>query len=154
MERVTDVIIIGSGPAGLTAGLYTSRARLSTIIFEKESIGGELANRDMIENYPGFAKGILGPQLAAEMAQQAMNYGVQIEFGEVQKVDIEGDYKIVRTTAGDFYGKFLIIASGSRPKKLGLTGEDRRNSPAQIASAVADGVAAAMALERSGLNLD
>jgi thioredoxin reductase (NADPH) len=123
LETQSDVVIVGAGPAGLTAGLYASRARLSTVIIEKETFGGELVNRDMIENYPGFANGVMGPQLGSEMAQQAMNCGAQIQFGEVESVEFQADRKLVRTSAGDFAGKALIIASGSRPRKLGLPGE-------------------------------
>ena len=79
MRTDYDVIIIGAGPAGLAAGLYTSRARLSTMVLEKESIGGELVNRELIENYPGFGEGVQGPELGSAMAQQLMNFGAEFK---------------------------------------------------------------------------
>ncbi|MFC1985635.1 NAD(P)/FAD-dependent oxidoreductase [Chloroflexota bacterium] len=90
MDVVYDVIIIGAGPAGLTAGLYTSRAKLNTLIIEKEKFGGELVDRDLIENYPGYPDGVLGPELGSNMVSQVMNYGTQIQFGEVKQVEVGG----------------------------------------------------------------
>jgi thioredoxin reductase (NADPH) len=125
MISVYDAIIIGSGPAGLTAGLYTSRAGLSTLILEKELIGGEPMNREMIENYPGYPDGILGPDLASNMTTQAMNYGAEIKIGEVISLQIEDDHKIVKTSLGEDYGsKAVIIANGTHPRKLGVPGEE------------------------------
>ena len=85
MRTDYDVIIIGAGPAGLAAGLYTSRARLRTLVLEKESIGGELVNRELIENYPGFGEGVQGPELGSAMAQQLMNFGAEFKCCRVSR---------------------------------------------------------------------
>ncbi len=119
-----EAIIVGGGPAGLTAGLYTSRSRLRTLIIEKEAIGGELMNRDLIENYPGFPDGVRGPDLGTNMARHVMNYGAEILIDEVKEVGIEKGYRMVRTVQGDFCSKAIILAGGAHPKKLGVTGEE------------------------------
>ena len=119
-----DVIIVGSGPAGLTAGLYTSRARLQTLIIESKSIGGELMDRDLIENYPGYSDSILGPDLGSNMANQVMNYGVEIQLDQVQQIEINEGSKVVKTSQGDYRSKAVIIAGGAHRKKLGVPHED------------------------------
>lgn len=121
--EIYDIIIIGSGPAGLTAGLYTSRSKLRTLIIEKEALGGELANRDLIENYPSYPDGILGPELSSRMVNQAVNYGTEVQLGEVEQVQIDGNRKVVKTSFGEFAGKAIIIAGGAHNKKLGVPGE-------------------------------
>ncbi len=123
MDVIYDVIIIGAGPAGLTAGLYTSRAKLNTLIIEREKFGGELLDRDLIENYPGYPNGVVGPELGSNMASQVMNYGTQIQFGEVEQIEIDEDYKIIKTAQGNYRSKALIIAGGAHPRKLGVPGE-------------------------------
>ena len=119
-----DIIIIGSGPAGLTAGLYTNRSKLRTLIIEKGALGGELANRDLIENYPSYPDGILGPELSSRMVNQAVNYGTEVQLGEVEQVQIDGNRKVVKTSFGEFAGKAIIIAGGAHNKKLGVPGEE------------------------------
>ena len=119
-----DIIIIGSGPAGLTAGLYTNRSKLRTLIIEKDALGGELANRDLIENYPSYPDGILGPELSSRMVNQAVNYGTEVQLGEVEQVQIDGNRKVVKTSFGEFAGKAIIIAGGAHNKKLGVPGEE------------------------------
>lgn len=123
MDETYDVIIIGSGPAGLTAGLYTSRNKLHTLIIEKGALGGELATRDLIENYPSYPDGILGPELSSKMVNQAINYGIEIQLGEVEQVQIDGNYKVVKTSFGEYLGKAIIIAGGAHNKKLDVPGE-------------------------------
>ena len=113
-----DVVIIGSGPAGLTAGLYTARAGLRTLILEKDGFGGYVTNIDLIENYPGFAEGIRGNELAHSMMKQAMSYGVEFQLTEAIGLELGGDPKVVKTIQGDYLGKAIIIAGGSHPKKL------------------------------------
>jgi len=139
MNAIYDVIIIGAGPAGLTAGLYTNRAKLRTLILEKEIIGGELMNRDLIENYPGYPEGILGPELGSKMINQVMNYGTEMQLGEVKQIKIEGDYKAVRTSQGDYLGKAIIIAGGAHPKKLGIPGEEEFADKGVFYCATCDG---------------
>mgnify|MGYP001267041778 CR=1 FL=1 len=123
MDTPYEVIIIGAGPAGLTSALYTSRAKLRTLILERESLGGELVNRDLIDNYPGYPDGILGPELGSNMVRQAKNYGAEIKLGEVEKIESQQDYKVVTTTSGNYLSKAVIIAGGAHPQKLGVPGE-------------------------------
>ncbi|MFW6105048.1 MAG: NAD(P)/FAD-dependent oxidoreductase [Chloroflexota bacterium] len=119
-----DVVVIGSGPAGLTAGIYCGRARLNTVIMERSNPGGAIVNAYLVENFPAFPQGISGADLVANMMSQAMNYGVKFEFREVISVDLMGNFKIVNTTDGSFMAKTVIIASGARPRRLGVAGEE------------------------------
>ena len=119
-----DVIIIGSGSAGLAAGVYTSRAGLRTLILEKEMIGGELMNLQLIENYPGFGNGVQGPELGSAMLEGATNAGAEIDLGEVTGITNKTGFKIVRTVDQVYTCKGAIIASGAHPRKLGVPGED------------------------------
>ena len=118
-----EVIIIGGGPAGLSAGTYTTRARLSSLLIEKELIGGQIVNAEMVENYPGFAEGISGFDLTQSMHQQATKFGMETLMARVTGLELEGRQKIVRTTEGDFTAKVVIIAGGSERQKLGVPGE-------------------------------
>lgn len=118
-----DVVIIGGGPAGLTAGLYTSRARLSSVLIEKAAAGGWIVNAELVENYPGFPQGISGLELAELMNEQATKYGLEILLAEVTGLELKGEQKIVETTEGNFVAKAVIIATGSERVKLGVPGE-------------------------------
>lgn len=139
MDVIYDVIIIGAGPAGLTAGLYTSRAGLSTLIIEKEKLGGDLIDRDLIENYPGYPDGVLGPELGSNMVTQAQNYGAEIPFDEVERIEIEEDYQVVKTSQGNYRSKALIIAGGAHPKRLGVPGEQEFADKGVFYCATCDG---------------
>ena len=119
-----DVIVIGSGSAGLAAGVYTSRAGLRTLILEKEIMGGELMNLQLIENYPGFGTGVQGPELGSAMLEQATNAGVEIELGKVTGIENKTGFKVVRTVDLVHTCKGVIIASGAHPRKLGVPGEE------------------------------
>ncbi|MFC2068929.1 NAD(P)/FAD-dependent oxidoreductase [Chloroflexota bacterium] len=124
MDIIYDAIIIGAGPAGLTAGLYTSRAKLRTLILEKGTLGGELMNRDWIENYPGFLEGVDGSELGSSMIGQVMSYGTEIQLNEVMNVIIDGNDKLVNTPQGQYRSKAIIIAGGAHQRKLGIPGEE------------------------------
>ncbi len=121
---VYDVIIIGGGPAGLGAAIYSSRARMSTLIIEKAGCGGLIAITDNLENYPGFDKGINGFELTSKMEQQARTSGAEIAYGEVVEIGTDETLKKVILTDKTYITKTIIIASGSSFKKLGVKGEE------------------------------
>ncbi len=117
-----DLIIIGAGPAGLTAGIYARRFNLKTLIIEKESIGGQIASAPLVENYPGFNK-ISGAELANNFYEQYIDLGGDLEIAEVLKIDT-GKEKTVVTDSGDFTAKSIIIATGAKYRHLGIDRED------------------------------
>jgi thioredoxin reductase (NADPH) len=134
-----DVIIIGSGCAGLAAGIYTSRAGLRTLIMEKKTMGGELMNRQLIENYPGFATGVQGPALGSAMLEQAANAGVEIEIGEVIGIKDKAGLKMVRTIDQTRTCRGVIVATGSYPRKLQIPGEEEFATRGVFYCATCDG---------------
>lgn len=140
MAEDYDIIIIGAGPAGLTAGLYTGRARLKTLILEKATTGGQAATTDLIENYPGFPDGVGGFQLTELMKQQALEFGAEIrEITPVSTIEVAGDDRVVKTEDESFKAKAVIIASGSEPKMLGIPGEDELRGRGVSYCATCDG---------------
>jgi thioredoxin reductase (NADPH) len=118
-----DVIMIGAGPAALTAAIYTTREDIETLLFERGAVGGLAAVTDWIDNYPGFPKGITGLQLSEKLRLQAERFGAVIELGDVTKIIDEGEFKHLETTSGDMYAKAVLIATGSDYKKIGVPGE-------------------------------
>lgn len=122
MAKKYDVIVIGAGPGGLTAGLYASRANLSVLILDRGIYGGQMNNTAEVENYPGF-KSILGPDLAEKMYQGATQFGVEYAYGSVEKVEVNGDLKQVITDSETYEAPVVIIATGSQYRKLGVEGE-------------------------------
>lgn len=125
MNKVYQVIIIGGGPAGLSAGLYTSRSRLNTLLIERGLIGGQIVYAEHIENYPGFPEGVSGPDLGQLMLQQATKYGLETLFGEVLALKLDGEHKLIKTTEGDFSTEAVIITTGCERLKLGVPGEEK-----------------------------
>ncbi len=123
MNKEYEVVIIGGGPAGLTAGLYTSRARLSSLLIEKGVVGGLVASAGQVENFPGFPDGISGLELGELMHQQASKYGLETISAEVTGIKLQGEQKVITTTEGDLNSQAIIIASGSERQKLGIPGE-------------------------------
>jgi len=118
-----EVIIIGGGPGGLTAGLYTSRARLRTLLIESALFGGQMTTTELVENYPGFPQGVTGDELSRLMEEQARRFGLETIAQEVVKVSLEGDMKVVQTYESTYRCEALIISTGAEYRKLGVPGE-------------------------------
>src|SRR4030042_5182264 len=118
-----EVIIIGGGPAGLTASLYASRARLRTLLIQNALFGGQMTTTELIENYPGFPQGVTGEELSRLMEEQAKRFGLETINQEIIEVRVEGDIKHVRTHESDYHGEALIICTGTEYRKLGVPGE-------------------------------
>lgn len=123
MEHIYDVLILGGGPAGYSAALYTARAGLDTLVMEKICPGGQMATTDIIDNYPGFDAGIDGIELGMKMAAGAERFGAKSAYAEITEVDLAPAIKRVVTTDGVYFGKTVIIATGASPRPLGLEGE-------------------------------
>lgn len=123
-NRNYEVAIIGGGPAGLTAGLYTARARLNSLLIEKGLVGGQITNAERVENYPGFPDGISGFELGQLMHQQAAKYGLKTVTAEATGIELQEGQRVVKTTEGDFTAKAVIIAGGSKRQTLGVPREE------------------------------
>ena len=121
-NNIYDLVIIGGGPAGLSAGLYAGRAKLRTLIIEKEQTGGQITTTAEVVNYPGIVK-TSGAEMTSQMRIQAENFGVKFQTADVTDVDFNGDVKTIKTNAGDIQGRAVIIATGASPRKLGFPGE-------------------------------
>ena len=125
MEHIFDVIIIGGGPAGYSAALYTARASLDTLVIEQMAVGGQMTLTGDIENYPGFDEGIDGFTLGMKMMQGAEKFGAKTEYTIVTGVELHGEVKKVITASGEFFAKAVIIASGANARKLGVKDEEK-----------------------------
>lgn len=123
MSKIYDLVIIGAGPAGLAAGLYGARARLSTLIIEKDKTGGQIVTTDEIANYPGAEKDSSGPSLIARMLEQAEEFGAEKVKDDVVDMDLEGKIKVIKGAKEEYQAKTVIIATGANPRKLGAPGE-------------------------------
>ncbi|MBM7541523.1 thioredoxin-disulfide reductase [Amphibacillus cookii] len=137
-ERIYDVIIIGAGPAGMTAAVYTSRANLDTLMIERGIPGGQMANTEDVENYPGY-ESILGPDLSNKMFEHAKKFGAEYGYGDITEV-IDGEaYKIIKAGDKTYKTKAIIIATGAKYKKLGVPGEAELSGRGVSYCAVCDG---------------
>jgi thioredoxin reductase (NADPH) len=139
MSEVYDVIIIGSGPAGLSAAVYTGRANLKTLLFEGWQPGGQLTTTTLVENYAGFKEGIQGPQLMMEMKEQAKRFGVEYIAKDITKVDFSGDPKKVYVGDEEYQARSVIISTGAKPRMLGLESEKKFWAKGVSACATCDG---------------
>ncbi len=124
MAKLYDLIIIGGGPAGLTAGIYAGRAKLNTLILEGEKAGGQIVTTDEIENYPGAVEDPTGPRLVERMLEQYKGFGGELAFEKVESFDFENKIKTIKTNKEEYQSKSIIVATGAKPRKLGVEGED------------------------------
>ncbi|MDW8033765.1 MAG: FAD-dependent oxidoreductase, partial [Nitrososphaerota archaeon] len=138
-EILYDVIIIGSGPAGLTAALYTSRARLKTLVIAGSSWGGQLMLTSEVENFPGFPDGILGPDLMKNMLNQAQRFGAEVIFEDAENVDFSKRPFKVEAGGITYESYAVIIATGASPRELGLENERKLKGKGVSNCAVCDG---------------
>ncbi|MDT0262258.1 thioredoxin-disulfide reductase [Jatrophihabitans lederbergiae] len=138
-ENHRKVIVVGSGPAGYTAGLYTARADLRPLVFEGSQYGGALMNTTEVENFPGFPAGIMGPELMSQLRSQAEKFGAELVSDDVISMDLQGDVKVVRTLSGEFTADAVILAMGSAYKKLGLEREEELSGHGVSWCATCDG---------------
>ncbi len=122
-KKIHDLVIVGAGPAALSAAIYTCREDIDTLLFEKGAIGGLAAVTDWVDNYPGFAEGLAGLDLAEAMRKQAERFGAKFELGEVMGITKEDKLVKLDTTSGDIYAKAVLIATGSDYNKIGVPGE-------------------------------
>ena len=138
-ENHRAVIVVGSGPAGYTAGLYTARAQLNPLVFEGSQYGGALMNTTEVENYPGFPSGVMGPELMAQMREQAEKFGAELVSDDVTELDLTGPVKTVRTLSGEWTADAVVLAMGSAYKKLGVPREDELSGHGVSWCATCDG---------------
>jgi thioredoxin reductase (NADPH) len=125
-EKIHDLIIIGGGPAGLTAGIYATRGKLDTIMLERLNPGGLVASTELVENYPGYPEGIVGAELTKKMEEQAAKFGLKtMPYNEVTSVDFKSKIKSVKVDQQEYRSKAVIVASGTEPKKLNIPGEEK-----------------------------
>lgn len=137
-EKIYDVIIVGAGPAGMTAAVYTSRASLSTLMLERGVPGGQMANTEEVENYPGFDH-ILGPDLSNKMFDHAKKFGAEYAYGDIKEIVDGEDFKIIKTGSKEFKARAVIITTGAEYKKIGVPGEKELGGRGVSYCAVCDG---------------
>jgi thioredoxin reductase (NADPH) len=122
-QEIHDLVIVGAGPAALSAAVYTTREDIDTVLYERGVIGGLAAVTDLVDNYPGFPEGVEGMALADKLQKQAERFGAKIELGEITKLEDKGEYKLLTTYDGQVKAKTVLLAPGTDYKKLGVPGE-------------------------------
>ncbi|ADU31772.1 thioredoxin-disulfide reductase [Evansella cellulosilytica] len=137
-EKIYDVAIIGAGPAGMTAAVYTSRANLSTVMIERGVPGGQMANTEDVENYPGY-ESILGPELSTKMFDHARKFGAEYQYGDVKEIIDGKEYKTIVAGNGEYKARAIIITTGAKYKNLGVPGEKELSGRGVSYCAVCDG---------------
>ncbi len=139
-QTLHDVIVIGSGPAGYTAAIYTARAELKPLVFEGTSFGGALMTTTEVENFPGFRSGIMGPELMDEMREQAIRFGADLQMEDVESVSLDGPVKTVVTASGETHrARAVILAMGAAARYLGVPGEQELLGRGVSSCATCDG---------------
>jgi len=123
-DKTRELVIVGGGPAGFSAGIYAARAALDAVLVERGAPGGQAATTENIENYPGFPNGICGPELAANFEAQARRLGLNIMYNSVNELIEDDDRFVLKTDSGPICAKTVILATGAQPRKLGVKGED------------------------------
>ncbi|WLR50515.1 thioredoxin-disulfide reductase [Bacillus tianshenii] len=137
-EKIYDVIIAGAGPAGMTAAVYTSRANLDTLMIERGVPGGQMANTEDVENYPGYDH-ILGPDLSNKMFEHAKKFGAEYAYGDIKEVIDGKEYKIVKAGSKEYKARTVLITTGAQYKKIGVPGEEELSGRGVSYCAVCDG---------------
>ncbi|MCE4939797.1 MULTISPECIES: thioredoxin-disulfide reductase [Bacillus] len=137
-EKIYDVIIIGAGPAGMTAAVYTSRANLSTLMIERGIPGGQMANTEDVENYPGF-ESILGPELSNKMFEHAKKFGAEYAYGDIKEIVDGKEYKTLKAGSKEYKARAIVISAGAEYKKIGVPGEKELGGRGVSYCAVCDG---------------
>jgi thioredoxin reductase (NADPH) len=138
-DKVYDLIILGGGPAGLTAAIYATRAKLDTLLIEKAVPGGYVSSTDWIDNYPGFTEGVSGMELSKKMEDHAKRFGANIILDEVVEVDLKSEPKTVETSQRKYQTQTIILATGNEPKKLNVPGEEKFRGKGVSYCATCDG---------------
>ena len=137
-EKIYDVVIIGAGPAGMTAAVYASRANLATLMIERGIPGGQMANTEEIENYPGFGS-ILGPELSTKMFEHAKTFGAEYAYGDVTSITDEGEFKTIVAGKKTYKTRTIILSTGAEYRKMGIPGESELGGRGVSYCAVCDG---------------
>ncbi|WP_342388536.1 thioredoxin-disulfide reductase [Salinicoccus bachuensis] len=137
-ENIYDVVIIGAGPAGMTAAVYASRANLRTVMLERGMPGGQMANTEEVENFPGFDF-ITGPELSTKMFEHSQKFGAEYKYGDIKSVEEDGNIKVLKTGSEEIRTRTIIIATGAEYKKVGVEGEDTLGGRGVSYCAVCDG---------------
>jgi thioredoxin reductase (NADPH) len=138
-ETIHDVIIVGSGPAGYTAAIYSARAELKPLVFEGSQFGGALMTTTEVENFPGFAEGMMGPDLMMQMREQAEKFGADLRMEDVTSMDLAGDVKTVRVGEDEYKARAVILAMGAAARYLGIPGEQEYLGRGVSSCATCDG---------------
>jgi len=139
MENIENVVIIGSGPAGLTAAIYTARANLNPLLITGQEIGGQVSITNEVENYPGFPQGLSGPDLVQKFQEQAERFGTRMEIDEVTAVDFQQRPFRLTTHGGEYLTQSVVIATGASPRRLGVPGEQELTGRGVSYCATCDG---------------
>lgn len=134
-----DMLVLGGGPAGFTAAIYAGRASLSVLVIEEKMSGGEIAATEQLDNFPGFPEGINGMEFGQRLEEQALRFGTKLVSAGIETVEPNGEWKKVVTTAGEYYGRTLVVATGTAPRSLGVSGEDKLKGRGLSYCATCDG---------------